>query len=153
VRDWDEQLMTGRRIVPVGGSDAHWAPPAEQRAPNTIGEPTTWVYCEDGLSEQGVLDAIVAGRTAISDSPDGPLLHLTEDADGCVTAVYVRAGGAGLALVADGEPRQRFMLPGDDGVLELPRDLRFDRYLRAELRIPAPKDREDVRALSAPVYR
>jgi hypothetical protein len=35
----------------------------------------------------------------------------------------------------------------------VPPELRFDHYLRAELRVPAPKGREDVRALSAPVYR
>ena len=29
VRAWDEALCEGRRIVPVGGSDAHWVPPPQ----------------------------------------------------------------------------------------------------------------------------
>ena len=35
-----------------------WVPPAEQRHPNTVGEPTTWLYCEGELTEQSALDAI-----------------------------------------------------------------------------------------------
>jgi PHP domain len=154
VRAWDEALTAGRRIVQVGGSDAHWVPPAEQRHPNTVGDPTTWLYCEGGLSEESVLAAITSGRTAISDGPAGPMLTLEASDDGeGVVARHVRAGGCDLVFVADGEPRRRVTLQAGDGVAALPREVRFDRYLRAELRIEAPKGREDVRALSAPLYR
>ena len=154
VRAWDEALCEGRRIVPVGGSDAHWVPPAAERHPNTVGDPTTWLYCEGGLSEQAVLDAITAGRTAISDAPDGPFVVLEAADNGeRITARHHRAAGCDLVFVADGEPSHRVTLERDDGVIELQPTVRFDRYLRAELRIEAPKDREDVRALSAPLYR
>lgn len=154
VRDWDGALAAGKRIIPVGGSDAHFVPPAAARHPHTIGEPTTWLYCEGGLSEASALDAITSGRTAISDGPDGPLLHIRPSSDGeCCSVGFERAAGCDLVLIADGEPRHRVTLEAAAGTLDVPKDVRFDRYLRAELRVPAPKDREDVRALSAPVYR
>ena len=150
---WDEQLVAGRRIVPVGGSDAHSAPPAEPRHPHDIGDPTTWLYCEGALNEESVLQAITAGRTAISDGPFGPFLALIQDSEGRVTASFERASGTELEFIADGERKLRVPLTTDSGEYRLPDDLRFDRYLRAELRVEAPRGREDVRALSAPAYR
>ena len=151
VRDWDALLAEGRRITPVGGSDSHWVPPAEPMHPHTIATPTTWLLCES-RSESAILDAIRAGRTAISDAPDGPFVTLDRDAEGRLTATHRRAAGCTLVLVADGEPRHRQELERPAGVIHLPGDLRFERYLRAELRTPAGNGREDVRALSAPVY-
>jgi hypothetical protein len=150
---WDEELAAGRRIVPVGGSDAHSAPPAEPRHPHHVGDPTTWLFCEDGLSEQSALEAITRGRTAIGDGPHGPLLWLEQDGEGRISAHYQRAAGTILEFIADGERRHRLELPRAGGAYRPPAALRFDRYLRAELRVSAPKDREDVRALSAPIYR
>lgn len=153
VAKWDEELLAGRRIVPVGGSDAHSAPPAAMRHPHHVGDPTTFVYCEGGLSEAAVLDGIRAGRTAISDGPKGPLVWLEGDAESRVTAHFERAAGTTLEFIADGERPFRTELRRAKGSLELPREVRFERYLRAELRVEAPRGREDVRALSAPVYR
>jgi hypothetical protein len=153
VSQWDEELAAGRRIVPVGGSDAHSAPPAAPRHPHHVGDPTTWLYCEDGLSEHSVLDAITRGRTAISDGPRGPLLWLEQDPEGRVAAHFQRAAGTTLEFIGDGERRHRVELRRASGTYRPPAKLRFDRYLRAELRVPAPKGREDVRALSAPIYR
>jgi hypothetical protein len=151
VREWDELLTAGRRVIPVGGSDAHSMPPAEPRHPHDLGEPTTWLWCDGGLGEESVLTAITAGRTAISDSPDGPFVLLTgpDEAD-AYRVEYRRAGGCSLAVISDGEVCWRSDLAGADGSIAIPREVRWDRYLRAELRSPAPKDREDVRALSAP---
>ncbi len=151
VREWDEQLAAGKRIVPVGGSDAHGIPPTD-RHPHGPGTPTTWLRAAS-LSEAGLLEAITGGRTAISDGPEGPFVTINETDDEGFEVAFARAAGCTLALVADGEPRWRTELEGASGAILVPRDLRFDGYLRAELRVPAPKDREDVRALSAPVYR
>jgi len=153
VNAWDEQLAAGRHIVPVGGSDAHSAPPAEPRHPHHVGDPTTWLYCEGGLTEDAVLNAITSGRTAISDGPTGPFLAIEQDAEGRVTAMFERAGGCDLEFIADGERKHRVTLDHPSGRYELPGAVRFDRYLRAELRAPGERGREDVRALCAPVYR
>ncbi len=153
VGKWDEELVAGRKIVPVGGSDAHSAPPAEPRHPHHVGDPTTFVWCEHGLGEESVLAGIRAGRTAISDGPAGPLLWLEQHSDGRVFARYERARGTTLEFIADGERPLRTELAEDAGTMVVPDGVRFERYLRAELRVEAPKGREDVRALSAPVYR
>ncbi|MFS8478794.1 MAG: CehA/McbA family metallohydrolase [Micromonosporaceae bacterium] len=68
--------------VPVGGSDFHH--PAESVR---VGHPTTWVAAASpGVDD--VLAALAAGRTAVSESPDGPLL--------------LRVGDELVALDADG---------------------------------------------------
>jgi hypothetical protein len=152
VAKWDEELAGGRRIVPVGGSDAHSAPPAEPRHPHNVGDPTTWLYCREGLTEESVLDAITAGRTTISDGPRGPFLVLEQDGEGRVTASYDRAAGCDLEFVADGERRLRIQLTRGRGRYEVPATVTFERYLRAELRVPDGRGRELVRALCAPVY-
>jgi hypothetical protein len=111
------------------------------------------VWCSNGLSEADVLEGIRAGRTAIADGPDGPLLCLEQDSTGAVTLVFERAKGMALEFIADGERTLRMELAEENGSLRVPETVRFDTYLRAELRVEAPKGREDVRALSAPVYR
>jgi hypothetical protein len=82
--------------IPVGGSD--WHRPGSDAPP---GSPTTWVECEQDDPRQPadpelVLDAIRAGRTAISASRDGPVL--------------LRVDGDLLAAAADGT-----ILAGPDG--------------------------------------
>jgi hypothetical protein len=66
--------------IPIGGSDFH-NPAQTQR----LGQPTTWVFAP---SPDGILSGMAAGRTAISESPDGPLL--------------LRVGDELLALGAEG---------------------------------------------------
>lgn len=76
--------------VPVGGSDFHNPSHGDR-----LGRPTTWVLAAS--PEPGdVLEALAAGRTAISESPDGPLL--------------LRAGDEFLAIGAEG-----LLLAGFDG--------------------------------------
>lgn len=149
---WDEQLATGRHIIPVGGSDAHSVPPAPPKHPHNIGDPTTWLRIEGDLTEQAVIDAITAGRTSISDSPEGPFVALEgPDAEGRILAHYRGGAGCDLVFITGGEVRHRVPLKSD-GSYALPTDVHFEHYLRAEIRSEAPKNREDTRALSAPIY-
>jgi hypothetical protein len=59
---WDPEA------IPVGGSD--WHKPGSDAPPGT---PTTWVAA-DAAEPSAILDAIRAGRTAISAGRDGPVL-------------------------------------------------------------------------------
>jgi hypothetical protein len=68
--------------VPVGGSDFH-TPEHHER----LGQPTTWVAATSP-STTDILAGLAAGRTALSASPDGPLL--------------LRVGAELIALGADG---------------------------------------------------
>jgi PHP domain len=78
--------------IPVGGSD--WHRPGSDAPP---GLPTTWVEAEDA-DPGAVLEALAAGRTAISADRGGPVL--------------LRAGDELVAVDADGT-----ILTGPDGPL------------------------------------
>ncbi|MGN9893462.1 CehA/McbA family metallohydrolase [Micromonospora sp. L31] len=87
-RTWGAPLAWARAwrpdVVPIGGSDFHR--PGDDAPP---GSPTTWLLVDDDREPQAaVLDALAAGRTAVSAGPDAPLL--------------LRLGDELLALDADG---------------------------------------------------
>jgi PHP domain len=80
--------------IPVGGSD--WHRPGSDAPP---GAPTTWVAAE--AAEPGaILDAVAAGRTAISASRDGPVLLRVGDE-------FVASDADGLILAGPGGPQAR----------------------------------------------
>ena len=88
-----------------------------------------------------MLDAITGGRTAISESPTGPFVTLEgPDGDGRIKAVYRRARGCDLVFIVDGEIRHRVALGTASGSIVVPRGLRYERYLRAEIRVEAPEE-------------
>ncbi|MBP1947880.1 CehA/McbA family metallohydrolase [Virgibacillus litoralis] len=68
---WHNQLVSGRRLVAVGGSDTHRPDPYVKH-----GMPTTWVY-GDSLTTSGILQAIDTGHVVLSYAPDGPFINLT----------------------------------------------------------------------------
>jgi hypothetical protein len=68
---WHEQLLAGKRLVAVGGSDVHRPDPYVKHA-----MPCTWVYAE-ARTAAAILEAIGKGRVFITYSPDGPFLELT----------------------------------------------------------------------------
>lgn len=92
-RTWSAPLawwtLWGIAVVPVGGSDFHRP---EQGRP--LGEPVTWLACEDGGASSdrpaAVLAALAEGRTSVSAGYDAPVLLrvcgelLALDADGTV---------------------------------------------------------------------
>jgi hypothetical protein len=70
---WELQLEKGQKIAAVGGSDRHQALPP--------GHPTTWVLARENTRE-GIIEGIRAGRTMISDGPDGAHVTFEADSDG-----------------------------------------------------------------------
>ena len=63
---WEQDLATGRKVIPVGGSDSHqWGQtdPTDLLAP-PLGWPLTWVHVRAGESP---LDALLAGRVVITE--------------------------------------------------------------------------------------
>jgi hypothetical protein len=99
-------------LVVVGGGDFHR--PEEGHPP---GAPTTWVLADRACDgREAVVRAVADGRTAVSASPDGPLLLRHGE-------VFLVVGGDGLVLwgpetrtVVRGD---RVMLPARPGVHRL----------------------------------
>lgn len=67
---WQDQLVSGRRLVAVGGSDMHGPHPYVRH-----GMPTNWVWTAE-QTVNGILDAINEGNVFLSFSPQGPIIDL-----------------------------------------------------------------------------
>lgn len=168
---WDGMLCRGERVVAVGGSDAHYVPPAEPRHPHGLAEPTTFVYAAEA-SEAGVLAAIRAGHVYVTDSPQrGAHLSLWADEDG--DGRYEKMMGDTVApkparfrvdvtggmdrrlwIIADGEPIDIIQLDAVEQQVEFTLDMSGRRYVRAELRgyRGSPSRGEVVWAMTNPVW-
>jgi predicted metal-dependent phosphoesterase TrpH len=96
---WQEQLVRGRRLVAVGGSDTHRPDPYTGH-----GKPTTWVWAA-AATAPAILDAIGQGHVFISQLPEGPRINLR--CGPFMMGDEVPAGGAGdgvppVMVTADG---------------------------------------------------
>jgi hypothetical protein len=73
VRKWHEELVTGKRVTGIGGSDAHGPP-------DVLALPTT-VVRSHGLNQAAIIDGMRQGHVYLVQDP-GMSLELTVDADG-----------------------------------------------------------------------
>jgi hypothetical protein len=171
---WDAMLRAGQRVVAVGGSDVHSIPPAAPRHPHGLAEPTTYVWAEDGGSEESILDGIRRGHVFVSDAPRGAHVMLTADVDGdgeyetMMGDTIEASEGQRLRFRAQvhGGVDRRLWLLTDAGVLDIipltEVDSTFDftlepagrSYVRAELRghRGRPERGEVVWAMGNPIW-
>ncbi|WP_052295983.1 CehA/McbA family metallohydrolase [Pseudothermotoga thermarum] len=147
---WNDLLLSGRRIIAVGGSDSH-----PIKLGNGIfewlGYPTTWVYAKD-LTVESILEGIRAGHVTISACPLGPFLALeifknnekiAMQGDVVKTNKYTvkviakKAKGLILRLLSPqgGLLQKKLNEESSETVLDV--DLREHGYVRAELRVPS----------------
>ncbi|MBB6671342.1 CehA/McbA family metallohydrolase [Cohnella nanjingensis] len=158
VRWWHEQLVTGRRIVAIGGSDTH--------APHPLvahGMPTTHVRAE-AASKAAILDAVRAGRVVLSFAPDETFVDLaigeagigdTRSDDGQTeTALSVTVTGAAgdtVRVWSDrGLEREWTVEREGEFVFRVPTDRLF---YRAEAYRYLPEwEREILSCLTNPIY-
>ncbi len=70
---WEARLERGERVAAVGGSDRHKLLPP--------GYPTTWVLAPSA-GEADLIAAVRAGRTIVTQGPDGPFVTFEADGDG-----------------------------------------------------------------------
>lgn len=168
---WERRLRAGERVAAVGGSDCHSIPPAAYLHPWTLGNPCTWVYAREPLSEASVLDAVRAGHVFISEDPSGPFLELTaacgdhsylmgdvvEAPVGAPVRFRLRYRGPSekkLRLLRDGEVWQQVTADKEETTLEFEMPLEGAGYVRAEVMgfRGRPERGEVVHALTNPIY-
>jgi hypothetical protein len=96
----ENRWNAGWRFGVVGAGDNHFR---ELWAIAGPGSPTTWVHAAE-RSERGILDALRAGRTAVSTSPLSAFVTLEADLDGDGT--YEAIGGDGVSGLTAGRTVQ-----------------------------------------------
>ena len=69
---WERQILGGRRIAAVGGSDYH----RDYGTSDMLASPTTFVFAESN-SEKDILSALRRGNSFITNSPDASRLVLS----------------------------------------------------------------------------
>lgn len=166
---WRRLLAAGRRVVAVGGSDAHPRFNVQGRLIEWLGYPTTWVWTEE-LSSTAILTGIRAGHVSISACPEGPLVSIAVKWKGdtfrqgeafpfagkAELEVEVREGaGLELALISWRGELARKRILEDQWKAIMSVDLAKEGYVRAELRVPVPAlppDRWPMAALANPVW-
>jgi hypothetical protein len=72
---YQERLVRGERVTAIGGSDFHQPLTEVSGNPFTLGRPCTFLWL-DHLSVEGILEAMRAGRSFVSESPTGPRLSI-----------------------------------------------------------------------------
>lgn len=99
---WDAALRRGEKAVLIGGSDVHFperpGTPDNPLTPAKLGHPTLWIHTRKPLSPKSILDAVKAGNAFLTDSPEGPELYISREAD-LVTIRTVAGKGTALVLV------------------------------------------------------
>jgi len=146
---WEQHLRAGRRVVALGGSDAHHLKTADtnNRHGPGLGWPTTWALTGGHRTPAAVLDAIRAGRVFLSRGPAGPQVYL-DGQSGQVRVHVVGARGAALVLVSAAGIEHATRIDADDW-FETPRLGDWPVYLRAQVM----NEHGQMLALTNPLFR
>ncbi len=90
---WVAALNAGLRLPAVGGSDRHqpcgWR--AFESEPFQVGSPTTWIKAAS-LSPGDLLNAILEGRTSVSEGPNAPFVSIGAEENRALVEVQNAAG-------------------------------------------------------------
>jgi hypothetical protein len=162
---WHSLLRQRRRVVAVGGSDAHPRLLKGRRMIEWLGFPTTWVRVEKPDAE-GVLEGIRRGHVSISACPHGPFLEVNflsgENVfyqGDVVTLPWGKLrvhtqGGAGLEvwLFSQKGYFTKRRVEGDDWVWEEEIDLAHHGYVGAELRVRLASENFEMAAIANPIW-
>jgi hypothetical protein len=90
---WHELLCAGKKIAAVGGSDLH-----KNELGRTFGTPCTYVYA-NGVSVPDILDALCAGHSGVTFTPEGPLPDISIADAGLGDTVSFSPGLTGMLNV------------------------------------------------------
>jgi len=157
---WQSVLVSGKRMVAVGGSDVHNSDQPDVRH----GWPTTWVYANRCRSSE-ILAAIRKGRVFISFAPDGPAVNLASgpylmgdtiptfhSLPVTIVAERVQPEDEIVIISDDGVVHCRIVAPGEDAVC-IEMSPRGQTFYRVEVWRWFAEDRARLMAaMSNPIY-
>ena len=156
---WTERLDQGKRLVAVGGSDAHFH---HKPHPAKLGQPCMFILPDGARSPAAVLAGLRQGHAFVTESPDGPQLYLKsgEAIQGdtvprpydnrLVVGISVLGGkGTTLEIYRRGGRVERVPVGMHDVRITRTVDVRDSGYVRAQL---VDADGQTVRALTNPIY-
>lgn len=78
---YQQRLSQGMRVTAIGGSDFHQPASEPKGNPFTLARPTTYLWLE-ALSLDAILDAMRAGKSFVTEAPDGPMLTIASGETG-----------------------------------------------------------------------
>lgn len=162
---WDSLLQQRRKVIALGGSDAHPRRVGKGHLLEWLGCPTTWIYTKE-VSLEGLVQAIKCGHVSISACPHGPFIAIElcgplgnvkqgETTDQCEGKLY--------AYVDNGEGL-RFQIVSSEGLVAQARvtsnpwkwmsevSLAEQKYIRAELCIDLPGGKSELVAITNPIW-
>lgn len=152
---WQSMLCEGKRVIAVGGSDAHREHPYVRH-----GFPVNYV-CARSRRAEDILSAIQEGRITLSYRPGGPRLELwTEDAkmggvtrgDSFIVGLAEAEPGDEVVVVSEAGAARRYRV-SHAGRFEAAGTHQAKKFLRAELwRFFPEAGRTIPAALSNPVF-
>ena len=161
---WTDQLVLGRRLPAVGGSDFHRHGERWGDEERSLGSPVNWVYVPGEANPSTLLSAIRAGHVTLSDHPEGPFLLITAgemdtilpgdvahlEAEGRLRLRWSCQRGAGetFRLLDHKGVVYAQEVPSQDIHEQVELTLLDSLYIRAELRAPDGH----LSALTNPIY-
>lgn len=157
---WQSVLVSGRKLVAVGGSDTH----NRSQAAVKHGWPTTWVYAS-GLRANAIVEAVRRGHVFLSYAPFGPRLDLycgrqkmgDVVPQGSPETVTLRVDrlqpGDDIRLISDLGTVEHKRVSNAERSVELNREHRGLRFVRVEVWRTFPEVSQPLMAaISNPLY-
>lgn len=157
---WEMKLKAGEHYSAVGGSDNHFLK-REHHA--RLGIPTTYIYCEDGLSPASVLAGLRDGHAFITESPHGAKVYLSSGKAMMGDTIITNDRSLAFNInVYDGQ-NKKLQLCGSNAILRefdintdewqgnVELDIQKTLYIRAQL-ISNEATKQRIHVLTNPIY-
>lgn len=110
---WHSQLVKGKKLKMVGGSDFHY----DMVVTNFIGNPTTWVYAKSN-SPKDILEGIKKGNTTVSErTKTGTMITMTCGDAICGDTLKFEEGTMVKVSVKRFKKGERLLVKNQDGVI------------------------------------